>query len=330
MKKSFVNGQWSMLAAFLLLTSCEYKELCYDHPHVADYNLSLKLTLKLELDIRLDVTEEAHTKIEVPNYMKVCFYDPQTGRLGKTEFVGGQGGNLNEAPGIYDMVVYSFGTEWTQIRGEGEVNTLEAFTSDITSQKESLLSTFKRSGEYEAPGPIIYTPDHLLVTRKQVVIPALNAGERVVTITAEAATIVDTYSFEVKNITGVEYIASVEAFVTNQARSSFFGRGEKSTEPATIYFPVEVDAKTGVIKTTFNTFGKLPGESLSYLHIVMKDTGGTIHTVTEDITDQFEDPGHEIIINRPVVIPPPEGGGGGGISPTVDPWEDENHDVPIG
>ena len=62
----------------------------------------------------------------------------------------------------------------------------------------------------------------------------------------------------------------------------------------------------------------------------MKDTGGTIHTVTEDITDQFEDPGHEIIINRPVVIPPPEGGGGGGISPTVDPWEDENHDVPIG
>ena len=142
-------------------------------------------------------------------------------------------------------------------RGEGNINTLEAFTSDITSTKSSLLASFTRAQGDEAPGPIIYTPDHLLVTRKQVEIPPFSAENHVVTITATAATIVETYEFEVTNITGAEYISSVEAFVTNQARSSFFGRGEVSTEPATIYFPIEVSGNTQTLKTSFNTFGKL-------------------------------------------------------------------------
>lgn len=319
-----------MAIAALLLAGCHYKDLCYDHNHDTEYNLSLQLKLQLDLDVNLDVTEEAHTKIELPTYMKVCFYNPETGALVQTEYVETYGGRLHVAPGTYDMVVYSFGTEWTQIRGESLVNTLEAFTSDITMTKRGVLRGFTRSEEYEAPGPIIYTPDHLLVTRKRVEIPPFSAEEHVISITATAATVVETYSFEVKNIVGVDYISSVEAFVTNQAQSTFFGRDEKSQEPATIYFPMEVNHNTHTLKTTFNTFGKLPGESKSYLHILIKDSGGTEHRITEDITDQFLKPNHEIIIDQQVVIPVPESGGGGGISPTVDQWEDEIHDVPIG
>ena len=48
-----------------------------------------------------------------------------------------------------------------------------------------------------------------------------------------------------------------------------------------------------------------------------------------DITDQFEKDDHEIIIDEEIDIPKPESGGAG-IAPTVDPWEEENHDVPIG
>ncbi len=321
------------LALFLViagLTSCEYKELCYDHDHGSEKNVSLELDLKLDLEVSLDVSEETHTLIEVPDYMKVCFYDPESGALNNTEFVGGYGGELHVEPGTYDLLTYSFGTEWTQIRGESNVSTLEAFTSDITQAKASQLAAFTRSGEYEAPGPIIYTPDHLLVAHRVVEIPPYSVGHHVITITATAATIVETYSFEVTNVTGLEYISSVEAFVTNQARSSFFGRGEKSTEPATIYFPIEVNRKEGTLKTTFNTFGKLPGESHSYLHILLTDTDGNPHTITEDITDQFDDPDHTIVVDVPIVIPQPEGGGGGGIAPTVDPWQEESHDVPIG
>ena len=322
----------SMLCAslFFILTSCEYKELCYDHDHSGDvdYTAMLLLELKLDLDVDLGVSIEAHTKIVAPEYMKVCFYDPESGALRYTEFVKGNGGPLHTPPGTYNMVAYAFGTEWTQIRGEDYFNTLEAFTSDITDTKGATLEEFTRSGEYEAPGPIIYTPDHLLVANEPVTIPVLSRDHTVVTIEADAATIVDTYGFKMTHVDGIEYISSIEAFVTNQSRSNFFGKGEWNTNPATIYFPVEVNRTDRCLETTFNTFGKLPGESRSYLHILITDSRGTEYRISTDITDQFDKEDHEIVIDEPVVIPKPAGDGG--ISPTVETWEEENQDVPIG
>ncbi len=317
-----------LITLMATLASCEYKDLCYDHNHGSQYNLMLELNLDLDLDVDLEVSEEAHTKIEIPTYMVVAFYNPESGALVKTEYVGPYGGQLHVDPGTYDMVVYSFDTEWTQIRGESNINTLEAFTSDISALKRPQLSYFDREGLDEAPGPIIYTPDHLLTAHMQVEIPPYSTDGQVMTISATAATAVETYGFEVRNVTGIQYIASVEAFVTNQARSSFFGLGEVSQEPATVYFPLDVSIDEGVLKSTFNTFGKLPGESFSYLHILLMDTEGTPFTITEDITDQFDDPGHLIVVEDTVFIPPPQTGGG--IAPTVDEWEEENHDVNIG
>jgi len=317
-----------LTSSLFLLTSCEYKDLCYDHPHY-NYNLELKLNLKLDLEVDVEVSEEAHTKIDAPKYMKAGFYDTKTDKLIKTEFIEGTEGRIHVDPGTYNMVAYSFGTEWTQIRGEGDMKTIEAFTSDITSTKAPLLARFTRAGEEDAPGPIIYTPDHLLVTVKEVVIPPFTEENRVVVITATASTIVETYEFEVTNITGAEYISSVDAFVTNQARSNFFGRGVKNTEPATIYFPVEYNQEDKMLKTSFNTFGKLPGESKCFLHILIRDSEGKEYKVTKDITDQFEKEDHIIVIDDPIDIPAPTGGGGG-IAPTVEEWEEVQHDVPIG
>ena len=317
------------LMALPLLASCEYKELCYDHNHWSSYNAFLQLELKLDLEVDIEVDEESHTQITTPEYMKVCFYDPESRGLKNTEFVGPTGGRLYTAPGDYDMVVYTFGTEYIQIRGEGDINTLEAFTSDITATKGGLLRGFTRSGEYEAPGPIIYTPDHLLVAHRPVTIPDAVYEDAVVTIPASASTVIETYGFEVTNVTGAQYVSSVEAFVTNQARSTFFGRGEVNPEPATVYFPVGVDKENGKLRTSFNTFGKLPGESECYLHIVIIDSDGDEIRISKDITDQFDKEDHEIVIDDGVDVPAPTTTGGG-IAPSVDPWEEEQHDVNIG
>ena len=325
MKKLF-----TFAIVLLLFASCKYKDLCYDHNHEEKPNLTLLLNLKLDLDIDLDVSEEAHTKIEMPSLLKVCFYDTVSGALLETDFVGAYGGPIHVSPGTYKMVVYAFDTEWTWIRGEENINTLEAYTSDITDLKMPLFQNFSaKSPSEDAPGPIIYTPDHLLVTDKVVEIPPYSTEDYSITITAVASTVVETYGFEVTNVTGLEYISSVEAFVTNQARSNFFGRGEKGTSPATVYFPVEVNKEEGTIKSTFNTFGKLPGESFSYLHIVLIDAGGNVYSITQDITDQFDNPEHMITVDEPIDIPKPESSGGG-IAPTVDDWEEVNQDVPIG
>ena len=322
MKKLFLLA--ALLTAF---ASCRYKDLCYDHDHPTEPNMDLELSLKIDLDVDLDVSVEAHTKIETPTYMKVCFFDPLTGSLSEADYVGPNGGPLHVNPGTYNMVVYSFDTEWTRIRGENHIDSLEAFTSDITAIKAPLL---EHSGKPESvlSEPVIYTPDHLLVVKKEVEIPPFSEERTVIIIEAQAATIVETYGFEVTNVTGIEYIASVEAFVTNQARSCYFGRGEKSTRPATISFPVEVNKEEGKVATTFNTFGKLPGASECLLHILLTDTEGNVYTITVDITDQFDNPDRIIVIDEPIDIPNPEGGGG--IAPTVEKWEEVITDVPIG
>ena len=317
--------KWSMVLTFLLLlTSCDYKELCYDHSH--GYHLMLDLSLKLDMGYDFEVDDETHTKINLPEVMKVNYYDPLTNKSRSSEYVKSHGGELFVERDSYNMVIYNFGTEWTQIRGEGDINTLEAFTSDISNLKSEELSSFTRSGEYEAPGPIIYTPDHLLVARQKLDLPKF-IEDSVLTVEADGATIIETYSFEMPNLTGVENIHEIEAFVTNQARSNFFGRGVLNAEPCTIYFPIETKAGIQGVKTAFNTFGKLPGESHCYLHILIRDIVGREILVSEDITEQFVNPDHHIIIDDPIDVPEPEGGG---IAPSVEPWEEVIHNVPIG
>ena len=319
----------------VMLASCEYKDLCYDHDHSKDENLLLVLDLQLDLNLALkldlDLDVKIPTKIEAPDYMNANFYSPASGNLSSKDLVKGYGGPLSTPPCVYNMVVYSFGTEYVQVRGENNINTLEAFTSDITSTKRATLEALTR-GSMDADaiqGPIIYAPDHFLVAREQVTVPEWYGTNKVIKLYAKASTIVETYGFEVHSVIGAEYIESCEAFVTNQARSSFFGRGELNTEPATICFPVGVDKKKGCLYTTFNTFGKLPGESRSYLHIVIRDTGGNEYHLSTDITDQFEKSDHQIIIEETVDIPVPEATGGG-IAPTVEQWQEEIHEVGIG
>lgn len=292
-------------------------------------NLQLDLDLQLDVDLNLDVA--VSSTIEMPEVNKVLFYSVDDDNLQYTEFVDSTGGSINTPAGHYQMLIYNFGTEYIQVRGENNIKTIEAFTSDITPSKGNTLRGFSRAdGEEEPQGPIIYAPDHLLVTYQDITIPELTDADQSITIQAAVRTIVNTYAFEVHSVIGAEYIESCEAFVTNQSRSCFFGTGQISQEPATICFPVGVDRQKGCLYTTFNTFGKLPGESRSYLHIIIRDTDGQEYRFSADITDQFVKPDSHIVIDEPVDIPEPPSHSGGGIAPSVDPWDNENHDVPIG
>ena len=317
------------LAALLLLVSCKRMPLYDLEAQAIRLVLHLNLDIDLDIDVDMDVDLELERTIKVPDHHKVLFYSPDNGQLHYTEFVGSTGGALYTPAGYYQMLIYSFGTEYVQIRGENDISTIEAFTSDITATKAGALKICTRNSDDTPQGPIIYTPDHLLVAGEPVTIPEMSNVEQDVVIQATLKTIVETYSFEVRTVVGAEYIQSCEAFITNQARSSFFGRGEVSQEPATLSFPVGVDRKKGCLYTTFNTFGKLPGESRSYLHILLYNTAGEEYHLSVDITDQFEKPDKHIIIEEQINVPVPEASGGG-IAPRVNPWSEETHDVPIG
>lgn len=320
----------------MLLSSCDRMPL-YELEKKVELLLELELELDLDIDVTVDVDVEVKTQIDIPEMMQVGFYSPDGTALQNTQFVGATGGKINTPPGTYRMVIYSFGNEYTQVRGEQSVQTLEAFTSDITATKMAALQkalsaaeASTRAEEDEQPtGPIIYSPDHLLVTVEEVTIPEFTQESQTITIESTVQTICETYSFEVHTVIGTEYVENCEAFVTNQSRSSFFGRDEISQDPATIWFPVGVDRNKGCLYTVFNTFGKLPGESRAFIHFIIRDVKGNEHYFSADITPEFERTDHHIVIEEPVEIPEPEYASGG-IAPSVEEWEEENNDVNIG
>ena len=218
--------------------------------------------VKLDLELNLEEGE-----IPEPEHMRACFFASDGGGLYNTQFVGSDGGNLSVASGSYTLLVYSFGTEYIQIRGESSLETIEAFTSDITVSKHTAFRrlTGTKAGEN---APIFYAPDYLLVAM------------------------------------------------------------EASTEPATLWFPIEVDKEKAVLNASFNTFGVLPGGSETYIHFVVRNSGGQEVTFSKDISEQLAAPEHRITVDDEITIPKPSGPSG--FSPEVDPWEEEIRDVPIG
>ena len=307
MKNFYLLGVLSLLC----LLSCSRMPLYVKDP-------SVKLDLNLDLD---------EGTIPEPEHMKALFYSSDGSQLYNTHFVGSEGGNLSVASGTYTLLVYSFGTEYIQIRGEGSLETIEAFTSDITASKHS---AFRRLAGTKAgeDAPIFYAPDYLLVAMATIEVPEFTGENILAEVQMEPSSVVQTYSFEVTQVEGIDYVESAEAYVTNQARSYFIGQMKASTEPATLWFPIEVDREKGILNTTYNTFGVLPGGSRTIIHFVVRNSGGQEVTFSADITDQLANPEHKIVVDEEITIPKPAGPSG--ISPEVDPWQEEIRDVPIG
>lgn len=314
-------------------------------------NVRLFLNLEMNIDHVPQMTyptefdEDYSVKIfgKMPQYVEALFYDAETHRLVTSQILPAEGGFVNVPVGEYSMVVYSFGTESTQVEGTGHMYEIEAFTTDVTKQMASKLSWVSANADstksetrgYE-DDCIIYEPDHLYVANKDIItVPSFEDKAEIVSIHAEASTIVEVYSLEVLGVKGTENIQSVEAFITGQIKSNYFGKQERNDTPATIYTDMRVDVQNERLYSIFGTFGKQPGhENKIYLDITVTDSDGGQYRYIFDVTEQFDDPeniNNTLIIDATEIIDIPDAAhGGGGLAPSVDPWENENIDIPLG
>ena len=317
------------------------------------YERSTKVNLVLDVDTSLDhdivlsydteLPKQYQEKIDgkIPVYYEVLVYDVATDRLHSTHIVGERGGYISLFPGQYHLVLYSLGTESTQVENLADRHTANAFTTDITELKSSIIKSKNTSGEpvkstkgYE-DDPIINEPDHLYVANEMdVFIEAFQGKEEEITIHTSASSILDVYSLEVLNIKGAENIEKVEAFVTGQIISNHFGKPARNNSPATLAVEMLPDVQNQRLYTIFNTFGKLPGaENKIFLDITVTDSGGGQYRYIYDVTEQFDDidnTDHKLVIDGEIIDVPKAEFGGGGFQPSVDEWEREDIDVPLG
>ena len=109
-----------LLMMILCMVSCERRPFS---------SYSSKVILNLEID-----TDILHHEVKtLPTDMVVHLYDPETGKLVYTDYVGPKGGEIHPLPGEYDMVVYNFGTESTIVQNDKHFHEIEAYTNEVSS-----------------------------------------------------------------------------------------------------------------------------------------------------------------------------------------------------
>lgn len=271
----------------------------------------------------------------VPELMKVYFYDADTHELEYEDFLDVEGGFVGVDEGRYDIIVYGYGTERTRVTGENNRGGFYSFTNGLGSRlKMTRTKVDEETGEeevYVAEFPIIYEPDPIYVGRlADVVVPVREKIERTIYLETVAKNLLESYTFEVLNLEGAERIKTATCYVTGQASSKFMWDGRYPGEACAITFTVPYNRSTQSLKTVFNTFGKFPGERNDvYLNILVTSDGGGMYQWIYDVTDQFDDPDnvdHRIIISDKIIIPDREMGG---FTPTVNDWNAEIITVPL-
>ena len=325
-----------------VLAGCERRELEYG-------SATLDLKIKINLNVKVNGKIE---NLPAPEMMRVMFFDVDNYKLITESYLPAGGGRVSIPPGRYKFIGYNFDTEATLLRNDRDYNSIEAYTNEVSSAlKASLLAAIhygqalqETDPETDAwaialqkvqEGKVIYEPDHLFVSREDIIIH--NSEEEQV-IETNAESIIETWHISVR-LKNRQYLASARALLTGQVASNLIGlpheEGKTDTD-VTLMFdmgPGTDDENNDIVVGTFNTFGKNPGVS-SVLWLTLKTTGGDTIIWRRDITEDFYTEeaikNQSIHIEEDITIPVPTnpgGGGGGGFKPGVDDWTVV--DVPI-
>jgi len=275
---------------------------------------------------------------DLPEMVRVCFYDIVSHDLVAEDFLPSGGGFVDIQAGVYDVVIYGLGTEVTQVSGTEKRAGAYAFT-DATGVRVRPQSAQARDDEIYAEigtkeQPVIFEPDHLFVGKiSGAVVPIRPDDAETVILSADLSCISESWTVEIPYIEGAERIRSAEVYITGQADGRFLWDGRTTGHPCAIAPETRIDVQNGRIESAFNTFGKNPQADSDVLVMVLVTTnGGARCLYVCNVTDQWLNPDnstHRLLFDQTVEIPEDDYEGSG-FDPVVVGWDGEDIPVIIG
>lgn len=338
-----------LLIALVALTmgSCERRPLI-------DTTREAMVKVRIKINAIVNVTTGVYNEnIPVPdvspNVVRVIFYDTETKQVRTQGFIYKKGvdvdgtpylmGEVSVRPGTYDLLCYNFDTPSTIVSSENNWNTITAYTSEISDQLYTRLTS--RSPSVTQLPTVYYEPDHLLVAREENV--HVPEHTETLVIETEATSVVDSYYIQIRLKNG-KYVSDATAVLTDLSPSNRIGPDEREDkEYAATFFEMHRSTdpriradNQEVLCAVFNTFGKRPDdvdptvESQLYVTFNVITTEGKIVDMTVDMDSIFKtQPAiekHWLLIDKVFEIPEPEKGG---FKPSVDKWDEENGFIEI-
>ena len=310
-----------LASSLFFLTSCDYKDLCYDHSHSAGVNVRFDWQKAPDLNAK---------------GMTVLFYDTErTGNPERYDFVGRDGGTARLVTGSYRAVAYNYDTETILYRGMESSSTLEAYTRRSSIEEGTQMAAISRGYTMPRAGgtedePVILEPDPLCGAQSDVFqLDASVAGDVTIAPLMRTKVVVVT----INHVPNLQYTSQIGGALTGLAPSVNMTTGQLGEGCATQAFTASAKGDSTIVMT-FNIFGHCPhakgdvhNTHLLTVYAVLAD--GSKWYYTQDVGDQMHDPSHgggtgedveidievdDLPIPKPIV-------NGSGFQPTIDGWQ---------
>lgn len=328
------------VAMTLILSSCDHKDLCFEHPH--------KVTLRIAFDWR-DAPDADATS------MHVCFY-PADGK-GKSYIfnLGRDGDELHDIEvGRYHLLCYNN----TSVVQSGNTHAFDAH--ELFTRDGDLLEPALGNGGTRAPRvagtedqSVVICPDRMWGnTATDIVIDNLGVSyvhsteapgepsgnlvtsrEYVITLFPHELTC--TYTYEIRNVKNLKHATDMCASLSGMAGSLRVSSEEPGRKPVTLPFAAKSD-KVSTITGTFHTFGHHEDNAAPHrmaLYVWMDDgkkyayglSGDDRFDVTSQVHGAPDRRRVHLVIDGLDLPTPIENGSG--FNPSVDDWDVVEEDI---
>lgn len=295
----------------LVSVSCEHKELCYDHSHTINVDVSF---------------DWANAPDAAPKSMSLYLFSEDGSNPQRYEFVGRDGGTIRVVPGIYHAICLNSDTE-----NICHKNTETYSTYTLTTDEVSLLAGMSVFGFVTKSPPMAKgTEDQSVLGQSEKLwchqAPGLELSEHGQSLTMSPEVAYTHVTIEIQNVDNLVYTSAISGVLSGMADGYMVGLDQVTDGLATIPFELNQTGETDALAGELYAFGHCPesaGSHVLTVYAVLRDGTQWYHSF--DVTEQMhEDEDHAINIvldHLPIPEPGPgTGEGGGGFIPTIDDW----------
>ena len=300
--------------AIVALVSCSHKELCYDHSHMA------------ELNITFDWTEIPDAQ---PESMSLYLFDDDGTNFQRYELIGHQGATIRVSKGLYHALFLNSDTRNLECRERDHISTFWVATKD-----EELTGTYAvfsanivetRKGEDRQNERLARQPEMLWSGSCNDIV--VGDGENNVTLIPSQSVI--RVTINIHNVQNLENISTITGTISGFAEGIILHSGERNEGCVTHPLDFDLLDDRTTMYSELYTFGDcLTGNGEHYVDLYATLRDGSQWKYTYDVTSQVHggtDKLHINIVLDSLPVPEPSPGvGGGGFVPIIDGWNQIN------